>query len=154
MSALPPSTEPITSRVTVAGTQHQEQVTTSQGSHLLVYASYGGAPYLVSRRDLLAPTVKERGKFRRLADQWREETFFSSSITDNLFHPAYLTIMAMGEKVVPLILRELADRGGQWITALRYIIDSEEYPDKPKDIGKPKELKEAWLEWGRQNDYL
>jgi hypothetical protein len=62
--------------------------------------------------------------------------------------------MAMGEKAVPLILQELQDRGGQWNMALRYIVDGEQYPDKPNDVGKPKELKEAWLAWGRQNNYL
>jgi hypothetical protein len=108
----------------------------------------------MSRRDLLAPTAGDCRRFQQLADQWREETFFSSSITENLSHPAYLTIMAMGEKALPLILQELEERGGQWTTALRYIVNLEDYPDKPSDEGKPRELKEAWLAWGRRNDFL
>ena len=95
-----------------------------------------------------------RERFQRLADRWREETFYSSSITDNLAHPDYLTVMAMGERALPLILQELQERGGQWTTALRYIVDRDDYPDKPDDIGRPKELKEAWLAWGRRNNYL
>lgn len=153
MAGLPPSTEAVQSRVTVAGTDSRSSTTTSQAP-LLVYASQGGTPYLMSRRDLLAPTAEDRQRFQRLADQWRQETFFSSSITTNLFHPSYLKIMAMGEKALSLILQELEQRGGQWIMALRYIVDEDTHPDKPNDIGKPKELREAWLEWGRQNDYL
>jgi len=153
MAVSTPSTEAVV--VTVAGTDQQASITTTTSqAPLLVYSSQGGAPYLMSRRDLLAPTTNERQKFRRLADRWREETFFSSSITNNLFHPAYLKITAMGEKALPLILRELEERGGQWFMALRNIVDEDEYPDKPNDIGKPKELKEAWLEWGHRNDYL
>lgn len=152
MTTAPPSTEAV--RVTVDGTQHQAPTATTSEAPFLVYTSQGGTPYLMSRRDLLAPTSEDRQKFRRLANRWREETFFSSSITNNLFHPAYLKMMAMGEKALPLILHELEERGGQWIMALRHIVDEDEYPDKPNDVGKPKELKEAWLEWGRRNDYL
>jgi hypothetical protein len=93
-------------------------------------------------------------RFQRLANRWREETFFSSSVTNNLAHPDFLAIMAMGEKALPLILKELQDHGGQWTTALRYIVDRDDYPDKPEDVGKPRELKEAWLAWGRRNNYL
>jgi len=100
------------------------------------------------------PTAQDVARFQRLAEQWREETFLSSSITANLAHPAYLTVMAMGEKALPLILRELESRGGQWTTALRYIVNQDDYPDKPADIGKPRELKEAWLTWGRRNRLL
>src|SRR6185369_6317512 len=100
------------------------------------------------------PTQRDEQKFQRLAHRWREETFVSSSITEILAHPDYLTVMAMGEKALPLILRELDQRGGMWTTALRYIVDRDVYPDKPQEMGKPRELTEAWLAWGRRNRLL
>ena len=140
-------------KVTPTTAEHRQAVTASTAP-LLVIDRQGGQPYLMPRSDLNKPTPQDEKRFRRLADECRRQTFFSSSITDNLYHPAYLTIIAMGEKGLSLILQELEARGGQWATALRYIVDREVYPDKPDDIGKPKELKEAWLEWGRRNNYL
>lgn len=152
MTDLPPPQLPLRDRVTVADTYQEQRVTPP--SHL----DYGSLTVtLVSGDNLVNSTAvapRVQARFRRLVDLWRDETFFSSSVTNNLYHPAYLKIMAMGERVLPLILRELEDRGGQWFMALRHIVDEREYPDKPNDIGKPKELKEAWLEWGRQNNYL
>src|SRR5688572_27742091 len=133
----------IAAQVTPVASELRQAVTVSTGP-LLIIDTRGGQPYLMSRSDLHRPTQRDEKRFQALVDQWRKEVFFSSSITDNLYHPAYLTIMAMGEKGISLILRELQERGGQWTTALRYIVDREAFPDKPEDAGKPKQLKEAW----------
>lgn len=91
-------------------------------------------------------------KFRKLADQWRKETMFVSSSSEKLFHPAYLKIIGMGWSVVPLILKELEQKGGHWFLALRSITDED--PVQPENKGQIKKMTKDWLEWGRRNHYL
>ena len=93
-------------------------------------------------------------EFRRLADQWRTETRFSSNITANLMHPAYQRIMAMGKQVLPLILKELDERGGHWFHALHYLVKENEDPVPPEHYAKIKLMREDWLQWGRLNNWL
>src|SRR6266700_3190093 len=87
-------------------------------------------------------------KFKRLADQWRKETFLSSSSTDIVCHPAYLKIIGMGPVVVPLLLRELQNDLDHWFSALRVI--TEEDPVNREDAGNIKRMSEAWLDWGKR----
>jgi hypothetical protein len=103
-------------------------------------------------RDLYAPTDAERQKFRRLADQWRKETLLSSSVTQDHTHPAYLGILAMGKPALRLILEELQASGGNWFLALRLIADYDPVP--PEHAGVVKRMREDWIAWGRQQDYL
>lgn len=106
-------------------------------------------------KTFVVPTLSEEEietKFKTLADQWRKETMFVSSSSEKLFHPAYLKIIGMGWSVVPLILKELEQKGGHWFLALRSITDED--PVKPEDAGHIKKMAEAWLEWGKQNHYL
>jgi hypothetical protein len=90
--------------------------------------------------------------FRELAKRWREETKTLSSTTDRAMHSAYQDIIGMGERVVPLILREMQEHGGHWFWALRHI--TRQNPVRPEDAGKIQRMTEAWLRWGRENHYL
>jgi hypothetical protein len=91
-------------------------------------------------------------RFKRLADQWRKATAMLSSTSDIVSHPAYLKIIGMGERAVPLILRELQERGGHWFVALRSI--TEENPVPPESAGKMKKMAEAWVLWGHQKGLI
>src|SRR5947209_5660178 len=42
--------------------------------------------------------------FARLHRQWRAETRYSSSLETKKAHPAYASIVAMGDEAIPLIL--------------------------------------------------
>jgi hypothetical protein len=90
--------------------------------------------------------------FRELAVQWHKETAMSSSITRKLQHPAYLKIIAMGEKAVPLILRELRDRPGHWFDALRLI--TKQTPVVPSERADPRKARAAWLKWGKEKGLI
>ncbi|MBI4180730.1 MAG: hypothetical protein HY528_02255 [Chloroflexi bacterium] len=93
-----------------------------------------------------------RKKFVALANRWHEETDYLSSplrITDN---DAYLKIISMGEAVIPLILEDLRERGGNWYRALRIL--SDEDPVSPPVRGEVPKMKEAWLRWGRDKGYI
>jgi hypothetical protein len=103
-------------------------------------------------RTEVPPATLLEQKFRRLVKQWREETLFISSSTEKMLHPSYQRIIGMGPAVIPLILREMQERGGHWFWALRAI--TEEDPVDPHDGGHIKKMTEAWLQWGKQNHLL
>lgn len=91
-------------------------------------------------------------EFRMLVGQWLEETAGHSSPARIASSPAYLRIISFGRPVLPLILKELEANGGYWHPALRAISDENPAPDSAR--GKPRLIKEAWLEWGRRHKYL
>jgi hypothetical protein len=90
-------------------------------------------------------------EFRRLAQQWQEETRYSSLAKRMAEHPAYRQIVAMGKKAVPLILAELEREPHHWFFALREITGAD--PVLPESRGKLAEMAAAWIQWGRQQGY-
>lgn len=97
-------------------------------------------------------TEAESAMFYQLAEQWREESAFVSSTTRIISHPAYLQIIAMGEVVVPLILKELQKEPGHWFHALHVITGAS--PESRRDAGDMKRLADAWIDWGIKHHYL
>ncbi|MBD2164712.1 hypothetical protein H6G04_09885 [Calothrix membranacea FACHB-236] len=89
--------------------------------------------------------------FIALVKQWREENRGVSSTNQISMHPAYQQIIGMGEAVIPLLLRELEKKSGQWFWALKSI--TREYPVPPEHRGNTKKMTQAWLEWGRRKGY-
>jgi hypothetical protein len=92
--------------------------------------------------------VKNETEFRKLADQWHDETKLFSSISKQVNHPAYQRIISMGEVALPWILRELRDRPAHWFDALRAI--AKETPVSPGDRANPALARQAWLTWGEK----
>lgn len=92
----------------------------------------------------------EEKLFRDLADQWRKDTRYLSSVTKMAIHPAYQRIIGMGRPALPLILRELRQRGDHWLWALHAITGED--PASPDATFE--EAIQAWLEWGGQRGYL
>jgi len=150
MPAVTPSTEAIRTRATRGDAHRQEQTITTSQAPLLVYASHGGAPLLMSKRDLLAPTPDDCEKFRTLADTWRKETRRVSSLSKISMHPAYQKIIGMGVAAIPLILQEMVERGGHWLWALHAITDKDPAPENATF----HEAVEAWISWGEAEGYL
>lgn len=87
-------------------------------------------------------------RFADLVHRWREETAFLSSSTAQAAHPAYQQIVGMGPDALPLILRELEDRGGHWFWALKAITGVDPVP--PGERGRVQAMRQAWLHWGRE----
>ncbi len=85
-------------------------------------------------------------KFRRLADQWYENTRHLSSINKQIMHPAYLQIIGMGPDVIPLVLEELKQTQEHWFPALFALTGEDPAPEGCTF----DEAVNAWLEWGRQ----
>jgi len=83
--------------------------------------------------------------FRLLADKWKRETAIMSSVTKKIRHPAYREIIALGPKVVPLILAELRERPDHWFAALEEITGQNPVSDVDRlDIEKATL---SWLGW-------
>ncbi len=90
-------------------------------------------------------------KFYSLASQWQSDVEGMSSTAQMSQHPAYQEIIGMGTKVVPLLLRELKQNPLYWLLALSEITG--ENPIKPEQRGRVKQMAEAWIEWGKNQDY-
>ena len=66
-------------------------------------------------------------------------------------HPAYQQIVGMGDKAIPLILRELEQAPDHWFWALKAITGVNPVPREERaDI---KAMAKHWLEWGREEGY-
>jgi hypothetical protein len=89
--------------------------------------------------------------FERLASGWREETGLLSSITDIAMHPDYQRIIGLGEKALPLILRELGQQPDHWFWALKAITGEDPVP--PEAQGDMQRMRKAWLEWGESRGF-
>jgi len=89
-------------------------------------------------------------EFNELAAQWYQETRKLSLANQIVLHPAYQKIIGMGRDALPFIFRELKKTRGHWIWALAMILRD----DKAKPGMKFREAVDAWLEWGKTNDYI
>jgi hypothetical protein len=88
-------------------------------------------------------------EFKELAEKWRMEIEVLSSTSEIVSNFNYYRIIALGKDIVPLILQELQENGGQWYLALRVLTNQN--PVNPEDVGNIKKMKMAWLNWGREH---
>ncbi|NEP78512.1 MAG: hypothetical protein F6K39_10170 [Okeania sp. SIO3B3] len=102
----------------------------------------------------LARKSQTEAKFKKLAEQWKSETMFLSSITQMSIHPAYQQIIGLGPDVIPLLLRELAhnNESDHWFWALSAITG--ENPITEEQRGRISQMKEAWVKWGKSKGYV
>jgi len=90
-------------------------------------------------------------QFNELATQWESETGMLSVLSQKVLHPAYQRIIGMGEKAIPLLLKELEREPNHWFWALKAITGAN--PVKPENRGRVKRMAQDWLEWGRDRGY-
>ena len=90
--------------------------------------------------------------FHRLADEWRSRQSHSSSAVELAMDPAYLQIIGLGYRVVPLILRELEREPDHWFVALQSLTGLN--PAPPSARGDLQKMREAWIEWGAKEGHL
>lgn len=91
-------------------------------------------------------------RFKKLAQKWKRETVNISSIQQMVLHPAYQEIIAMGSKVIPMILNELKRKPDFWFWALRSLTRTN--PVTKEMRGDLMAMREAWLDWESKNAYL
>lgn len=93
-------------------------------------------------------SAEEWARFRLLAEKWRKERGITSSATKMAICPSYQRIIGMGERVVPLILRQMQDEGDDpdhWFWALEMITDADPIPVEA--YGDTVRMAEAWFSW-------
>lgn len=96
-----------------------------------------------------AEDIALEARFYVLADRWRRETRHLSSIPMRAMHFAYQQIIGMGDKALPLILRELAREPDDWFWALHAITGADPVPEQ--DRGIPEKMAQAWLRYGQEH---
>jgi hypothetical protein len=116
----------------------------------IVRNSVESTPKLTEGAYLRLQAEKLRPWFTVLADQWRRETKFLSSLDDKVLNDAYQFIIAMGEAAVPLVLEELQAHRGHWFWALHFMTRVDLEPEN----ATVDEARTAWLNWGREKGLL
>lgn len=91
-------------------------------------------------------------KFKRLLNEWQEESIVMSSITEMVMLPSYQAIIGMGPAVVPLILTELKQDPDYFFWALEAITGDN--PVLPEDEGNLDRMTNAWIKWGQDNGII
>ncbi len=84
-------------------------------------------------------------KFNQLKQRWIEETKFYSSISEIVMHPAYQSIIGMGEIAIPFIIQEMAVRPNHWFGALKSITGED--PVSFDERGQMDKMTYVWLRW-------
>lgn len=90
-------------------------------------------------------------RFRQLEAAWLADMGHLSSFEAITNHPAFREIVGMGDVVVPLMLRDLAERPKLWVWALPEITNADPVPSD--DAGRIAKMSEAWVRWGREHGY-
>lgn len=116
---------------------------------LFVYSATGGVSVMSESPVPHIDPELERA-FNSLARQWRRETRHISSIHERSMNRAYQKIIALGQAIVPLILRDLENTRDHWLWALD-IIQEVNPARAAEDFDEAVDI---WLSWGRQHNYL
>jgi len=83
-------------------------------------------------------------------EKWKKETGGCSLTMRRYAHPAYQSILTLGEGVIPLILRELKKRPDWWFEAMKALAKTD--PTKPGD--NFNDAASAWLNWGKRRNLI
>ena len=91
-------------------------------------------------------------KFHQLVKSWHEEIGLSSSGSEIVSSPSYLSIIAMGKSALPLILQELRDHSDDpdhWFVALQTITGENPVPEEA--YGDTVRMAQCWLTFADRN---
>ena len=91
-------------------------------------------------------------RFNELVERWIRETAGDSTGRKVFAHPAYREILGLDRAVLPLIFRHLDQSGGyHWYGALKQITGADPVPE---DVRSCRRIREIWLAWARDHDWL
>lgn len=94
---------------------------------------------------------REYKKFLKLKEKWEKETMFLSSSSAIYNNSSYIEIIALGEKSIPWIIRDLKKTNKHWFSALNQI--SGENPVPEEHYGIIPQMKEDWINWAKAKHY-
>ena len=93
-----------------------------------------------------------RDEFAKLVNSWKTGRHRGFDVAQMIEHPDYQRIIDMGEQAVPLILEELEREVDHWFPALRQLTGASPVPEESK--GNLAKMRDAWLCWGRDEEYI
>jgi hypothetical protein len=129
------------------------QIVGNTDSFFAAYYTVGVRP--VRSSDLPVCTVApDEAVFASLVQRWYAERGATSSITEMAMCHSYQRIIGMGEKAIPLILRQLEAEGedpDHWFWALQALTGTNPVP--PDARGDMREMARAWLDWAYLKGY-
>jgi hypothetical protein len=100
----------------------------------------------------LADRLVTAERFHRLVSEWKQQSGYLSDSRKMAMLQPYQEIIGMGLPVVPLILEELRAESDHWYWALQAITG--ENPVLAGVDGDMGRIRDAWLEWGRQQGLI
>jgi hypothetical protein len=83
--------------------------------------------------------------------RWCAETEFSSSLADKRAHPAFASIVALGDDAIPAILDSLEAQPDFLFMALHDITHQD--PIAVQHRGRLSDMAQDWLQWGTEHGY-
>jgi hypothetical protein len=105
----------------------------------------------IRRGIIFVPDSSLESQFNFLVAKWRRETSKFSLVEKSAMNPAYQRIIGMGNGALPLIFRELDQKGGHWLWALEAITGRDNVAKQGDTF---RQAVSAWLQWGRSQGYL
>lgn len=123
--------------------RHGDETWTERGTRRNP-SSTGGAAFPIEKR------------FFELAKAWKNQTAGYSLAGKKITNANYMDIIGMGvtlgNPVIKLILRDLQKGPEFWHFALKSI--TKQNPVPKENINDLRKVREAWLDWGEQNNLL
>lgn len=146
MSAQPPPPA-IIENVTLADSRLEVLASADESQWRVV-----GRPSPMSTHTAPAPTTEDEQRFHQLAEEWISETAAFSDPVRIFLHKSLFKIIGMGEKALPLVLKEVEKNSAQWFVVLDAI--SPIRPVKAQDEKNLERVRQAWIEWGRSEGLI
>ncbi len=91
-------------------------------------------------------------QYMELRSRWEGKVAGSSSLIDKEKHPDFQAIVAMGEKVIPVIFEDLVIHPSWIVLALWRI--RPDGPEREPVLGEINKMIKVWLEWGIDNKLI
>lgn len=101
-------------------------------------------------RDVYQNSLKKY--FESLKYLWLEETKFSSNVFLTANHPAHLTILQLGEQILPLLIEDLQNNSNHWFITLNKITGVNPIP--PEHAGDVELMRSDWINWAQENNII
>lgn len=101
-------------------------------------------------RDVYQNSLKEY--FESLKFLWLEETKYSSNIFLTTNHPAHLTILQLGEEILPLLIEDLQNNNNHWFITLNKITGANPIPSE--HAGDIELMRTDWINWAEENNII
>lgn len=108
--------------------------------------------YVITEKIEIPIDSNTEHEFNELATKWKQETGLYSTFVQKV-NDTYLEIIFDGKRFLPYILKDL-QKGGSvyWHIALKIITKFNPFPDN--NLGNSKEVKAAWIAWGKKNNII